>query len=104
MTDDPCMPQALSFDEVWLKEQGLALRRLALRLLGDEHDAEDAVQDAWLAAARAPTRDGVREPRRWLATITRRAAGHIRRRARRGYERERRAARGPALDGRDACA
>lgn len=43
------------------------LRSLARGLLGDEHLAEDAVQDAYAAAIRAR---GVRDPRAWLVSVT----------------------------------
>ncbi len=64
------------------------LQGLARNLLGDEHLAEDAVSDAWVAALTHPPREHGKL-RSWLATTTRRAAqaravGEGRRRRREG--------------------
>ena len=70
-------------------------RQLARRLVGDEHLAEDVVQDAYLAALQAP--DAVRSRSAWLAGAVRNLArGLVRDRARR-VQREERGARGEAL-------
>lgn len=66
---------------------GPFLRRLARRLLRDEGEAEDVVQQTWLAAVERPPQ-GVRNPAAWLATITKRLAGERRRRGERRRARE----------------
>src|SRR5688572_3029999 len=45
------------------------LRGVAYRMLGSLHDADDAVQQAWLRAAQADRRD-VQNLAGWLTTIT----------------------------------
>ncbi|GGK63087.1 DNA-directed RNA polymerase sigma-70 factor [Sphaerisporangium melleum] len=60
------------------------LRDVAYRLLGSLADAEDAVQQAWLKAARADLRD-VRNLSGWLTTVTaRECLDVLRARRRRG--------------------
>ncbi|HEX5944771.1 MAG TPA: sigma-70 family RNA polymerase sigma factor [Acidimicrobiales bacterium] len=60
------------------------LRAVAYRMLGSLHDADDAVQQAWLRAAQADRRD-VRNVAGWLTTITARVClDMLRRRQRRG--------------------
>jgi RNA polymerase sigma-70 factor (ECF subfamily) len=79
-----------------LARQHRRLRRLVVALVGDEHGAEDVVQDAWLRALE----HGPREPRAlgaWLGTVTRRLASNLRRGQRRRSEREQDAARAEAL-------
>ncbi|MCP3915604.1 MAG: sigma-70 family RNA polymerase sigma factor [bacterium] len=79
-----------------LARQHESLRRMVLALVGDEHAAEDVVQDAWVRALQS----GPRDPRAagsWLATVTRRLASNARRGRRRRDDRERRAAREEAL-------
>lgn len=49
------------------------LTAIAFRLLGSVHDAEDAVQTAWIKAASADP-DGVRNTAAWLTTIVTRGA------------------------------
>lgn len=55
------------------------VRRVAEGLLRDPHDVDDVVQDAYVAALRAPPAHGLRS---WLATVARNAA-RMRLRARR---------------------
>lgn len=65
----------------WVDEHGPAMYRLAYRLVGDRHEAEDLVQDAFRSAwkSRASYRQGCSD-RAWLVTILRRrAADHWRR-------------------------
>lgn len=45
------------------------LLSLAHRILGSAHDAEDAVQQAWLRAQSARP-DEIRDPAAWLTTVT----------------------------------
>lgn len=58
-------PDALVAHAAWM-------RRLALALTGGESDADDLVQDAYLAALRSPPEPG-RAPRPWLAAVVRNA-------------------------------
>jgi RNA polymerase sigma-70 factor (ECF subfamily) len=44
------------------------LRAVAYRMLGSRSEADDAVQEAWLRAARAD-RNGVQDTRAWLTTV-----------------------------------
>lgn len=56
-------------------EHGPALYRLAYRLLGDAHDAEEVVQDTLRSAWSSRERfDQTRSRRAWLASILRRRA------------------------------
>ena len=82
-------------------------RQVARGLLHDEHLAEDAVQDAWLAAIRRPPATD-RATRAWLGTVTRNFSYQVARARIRRRERERKAAReeavgkdDPALDASD---
>jgi RNA polymerase sigma-70 factor (ECF subfamily) len=45
-------------------------RRLALRLVGDEDDADDVVQETWISALRNPP-EAARPPRPWLLAVLR---------------------------------
>jgi RNA polymerase sigma factor (sigma-70 family) len=45
------------------------LRAVAYRMLGSVHEADDAVQEAWLRLARADTSE-VKDLRAWLTTVT----------------------------------
>jgi len=54
------------------------VRSLARRLLADEHDAQDLVQETWLRALGAPARP-LANPRAWLARIVRNLAADRRR-------------------------
>jgi RNA polymerase sigma-70 factor (ECF subfamily) len=44
------------------------LRRMATRMLNSSHDADDALQEAWIRASRAGM-EGVDNPQGWLTTI-----------------------------------
>lgn len=48
--------------------------RLARRLTGDAHDAEDVVQDAYLRALNVEGKVAVRNPKPWLLAIVRNTA------------------------------
>jgi RNA polymerase sigma-70 factor (ECF subfamily) len=85
----------------WLHDHGRFLRRLAAALLGDEARAEDAVQDAWVAALEQPP---PRNPAGWLVTVTRRLAGRSERESGRRHRRERAAARAESLPAADSVA
>ncbi|MFF0740419.1 sigma-70 family RNA polymerase sigma factor [Streptomyces sp. NPDC004111] len=62
------------------------LTAMAFRLLGSVHDAEDAVQSAWLKASAAET-EGLRNPAAWLTTVlTRVCLDQLRMRHRRREE------------------
>lgn len=77
---DVLPPEKLLADAAWLK-------RLALTLAGDADDADDLVQDSWIAAwQRQP--DASRSLRPWLAKVARDIAGMRRRSARRRVARE----------------
>ncbi|GJM21144.1 MAG: hypothetical protein DHS20C15_10590 [Planctomycetota bacterium] len=82
------MPQV---DRIWLQ-------RLALRMTGDTHEADDLVQDTWLRLLRQPPPAGANR-RGWIATVMANARrnelrGRGRRQAREeAWEREWRAAR-----------
>jgi RNA polymerase sigma factor (sigma-70 family) len=67
------------------------LRRLAHHLVAGAGDAEDAVQETWLAALRAPPR-GRQRARAWLGQVLRNALRHGARRDRRRRGREQAAA------------
>lgn len=61
------------------------IQRLAQRLVADPNDAQDVVQETWLAALRNPPPDD-RSPRGWLARVAHNAARQLARRASaRGY-------------------
>lgn len=81
MRSDPLPPEALLEHAAWL-------RRLAEVLTRGDADAEDLVQETWLAALRSPPRDD-RPARAWLAEVLRNAR---RMRARAGARRARREA------------
>ena len=65
----------------WVRDHVEMLYRVAFRLLGDPHDAEDVVQDAFRSAwASRHLFDPDRSERAWLlAILRRRAADHWRR-------------------------
>jgi RNA polymerase sigma factor (sigma-70 family) len=61
--------------EAWYLRYAPRLRRATRRILGNEHDAEDATQDAFLAAFRAHERyRGDSDPYPWLVRIATRKA------------------------------
>lgn len=79
MSDAPT-PEQLLADAAWLK-------RLAVTLAGNETDADDLVQESWIAAwKRRP--DPERPLRPWLAKVIRDVAGMKRRSERRRAARE----------------
>jgi RNA polymerase sigma factor (sigma-70 family) len=86
MTHDP-----RRLDDEEIRAQTRSMRSLARGLLGCEHGADDAVQDAWVTALDRPP-----EPRwrlgKWLAGVTRNHARQQRRAEERRSRRERRAA------------
>ena len=62
----------LDFDRV-VDEHGPALFRMAYRMMGDRHEAEDVVQDAFRSAWKSRARfDASRGERAWLVSILRR--------------------------------
>ncbi len=71
------------FDRL-VSDHGPALYRMAYRLVGDRHEAEDLVQETYRSAWKSRALfDPARSPRAWLAAILRRrAADRWRRRAR----------------------
>lgn len=72
--------------EMDFEAQRAQLTALAFRLLGSIHDAEDAVQIAWIKAATAST-DQLRNPAAWLTTlVTRVCLDQLRTRRRRHEE------------------
>src|SRR5688572_14184361 len=73
--------------QAMLEEAGW-LRGLAASLIGDAAQADDLVQDTWLAALKQPPR-AAGEPRPWLARVVRNLARNTRRdRARRATHEE----------------
>jgi RNA polymerase sigma-70 factor (ECF subfamily) len=61
--------------ETWHLRYAARLRRAARRIVGNEHDAEDATQDAFLAAFRAHDRYRAdSDPYPWLVRIATRKA------------------------------
>jgi RNA polymerase sigma-70 factor (ECF subfamily) len=77
-------PNVEQFD-TWLGEHVTALYRVAYRLIGDAHAAEDVVQDTFRSAwTSRELFDSSRSERAWLmAILRRRVADHWRRRERR---------------------
>ena len=69
---DPPSVNALLADAGWVRQLALALAR-------DPHLAEDAIQDAWVAALEGRMRHG-RSPRRWFARVVANAMSSTRRR------------------------
>ena len=81
-------------DERELVEHASFLKGLARRLLSDEHRAQDAVQDTFVAAIQARR---VRTVRSWLAAVTRNLSLRMRRRETGRRAPERAAARSEEL-------
>jgi len=79
------------------------LRSLAASLIGDGTQADDLVQDTWLAALRRPPRSAA-EPRPWLARVARNLARNTRRDRSRRAAREELAHEERALPGPDTLA
>ncbi len=84
--------------EALLQEAGW-LRKLALHLVGDEHAAEDLVQETLTVAVRRPARATFESPRAWLGGIARNAARRSQRSTRHRGDRESRWAQERALGG-----
>jgi RNA polymerase sigma-70 factor (ECF subfamily) len=76
------------------------LRALAAALIADPTEADDLVQDTWLAAARHPPRSD-RAARPWLTRVITNLAHNRRREAARRMDRERQSARSEALPSAD---
>src|SRR5690348_1752296 len=72
------------------------VRKLARSLVADPSDADDLVQETWVAALRGGYREDV-APRSWLAAVIRNLAAQGRRGHAAREARERRAARDEAL-------
>lgn len=65
MSDAPLELDRLLVEAAWLK-------RLALHLVGDSSEADDVVQETWVAALRGPRETFLGSPRAWLAGVARR--------------------------------
>lgn len=91
------VPHDLDLTPELLASQGSALRALARRLLGDAHEAEDVVQDTWLATLRqgASVRGRVSG---WLARVVRNRSLQAQRGAARRRGRELDVARPERID------
>jgi RNA polymerase sigma-70 factor (ECF subfamily) len=78
----PSPPQTAAAFDQWVAEHVAVLYRVAYRLLGNQHDAEDVVQDAFRSAwTSRHLYDRTRSERAWLlAILRRRVADHWRRR------------------------
>lgn len=86
-----------------LHQHGASLQALAAALLSDSADAEDAVQEAWLAALEhPPKREGSFGG--WIHTVLLNVAGKLLRRRRRILQRERSLERDAAQPGEDDAA
>jgi len=84
MPSPPPSPNGEAFDQ-WVSDHVAVLYRVAFRLLGSRHDAEDVVQDAFRSAWMSRhLYDRARSERAWLlAILRRRVADHWRKRERR---------------------
>jgi DNA-directed RNA polymerase specialized sigma24 family protein len=61
--------------EEWIARHGAELCRHVGRMLGDADEAEDVLQQVWLAAAERPPQDGpASNPRAWLYRVATNAA------------------------------
>ncbi len=90
----------LPTDPETLLAHGAWVRALARRLVRDSAEADDVVQEAWLAALRRPPREGA-SVRAWLARVVRNAALQKARSEGGRAARERRTAREEALPSPD---
>ena len=95
------MSNVRHMSDAWMAEHGLFLRRIAGAVLADESCAEDASQDAWLAALHSPP---PRHLAAWLVTVTRRLASRSDREAVRRRRRERAVARDERMPAADSVA
>jgi RNA polymerase sigma-70 factor (ECF subfamily) len=84
MSPSPAPSGGDEFDR-WVTEHAAVLYRVAFRQLGNRHDAEDVVQDAFRSAwLSRHLYDTARSERAWLlAILRRRASDHWRKRERR---------------------
>jgi RNA polymerase sigma-70 factor, ECF subfamily len=84
MSPSPASSGGDVFDR-WVTEHAAVLYRVAFRQLGNRHDAEDVVQDAFRSAwLSRHLYDPARSERAWLlAILRRRASDHWRKRERR---------------------
>jgi RNA polymerase sigma-70 factor (ECF subfamily) len=84
MSLSPAVPGGEGFDR-WVSEHAAVLYRVAFRQLGNRHDAEDVVQDAFRSAwLSRHLYDSSRSERAWLlAILRRRASDHWRKHQRR---------------------
>jgi RNA polymerase sigma-70 factor (ECF subfamily) len=80
MSDTPLELDRLLAEAAWL-------RRLAVHLVGDT-EADDVVQEAWVAALRVPGTAVLVSPRAWLAKVVQRVAAGRHRSAARRSDRE----------------
>ena len=97
MADQPAQPEISPQTGDW-EQHAAFLRRLARRLLADAAAADDALQDAWMAAQRrARAGDVGRGGRTWLAGVVRNVAAQLGRSEARRRAREERAAHDEAL-------
>jgi RNA polymerase sigma factor (sigma-70 family) len=84
------------FDPQTLSEHRAFMQALAVSLLGDGHQAEDVVQETYLAALRHPPRSA-ETLRSWLSCVVRNIALNVRRGEARRSSREREGARGESV-------
>lgn len=77
----PLSPQPAADFDRWVAEHVAVLYRVAYRLLGSQHDAEDVVQDAFRSAWMSRhLYDRTRSERAWLLAILRRRVADLWRR------------------------
>jgi RNA polymerase sigma-70 factor, ECF subfamily len=85
MEADPTLPGGVTATERfrhYVTPEVPVLLRVARRLTGSPHDAEDAVQETLIRAFRSIDRFDGRHPRAWLLTILRNATSNMYRRKR----------------------
>lgn len=95
------MTDLRGMSEEWIADHGRFLRRLSRAVLRDDSRAEDAAQEAWLAALEAPPPANFVG---WLVTVTRRVGLRFDREADRRRARERSVAREERLPAADSVA